>query len=215
MRTAIIGATGHAGTALVHEAERRGREVTGFVRHPERAVVLGDNTNARIVKADAFTLTAPVLTRFDVVIDAFSTSPDHAYLHVDLATHLIAQLRNITTTRVAFILGAGSLQHPDGGTVLSKMEQNPELAGIINTPRQQAAELDFLRHVSNVNWVGISPSMTFAPGPATDYVAGKDTLLVDTQGRSHLTSGNLALALMDEIEQPRHTQERFTARDAE
>nr|WP_225353384.1 hypothetical protein [Lacticaseibacillus thailandensis] len=125
----------------------------------------------------------------------------------------MAQLRNITTTRVAFILGAGSLQHPDGGTVLNRMEQNPELAGIINTPRQQAAELDFLRHVDNVDWVGISPAMTFEPGPATKYVAGKDTLLVDTQGRSHLTTGNLALALMDEIEHPQHQQARFTARD--
>lgn len=38
MKIAIIGATGHAGSAIFKEALKRGHEVTGYVRHPDKSV---------------------------------------------------------------------------------------------------------------------------------------------------------------------------------
>ena len=56
--------------------------------------------------------------------------------------------------------------------------------------------------------------MIFQHGPATEYVRGDNTLLKDSQGKSVLNSGTLAVALLDELEQPTIKQARFTARNA-
>ncbi len=80
-------------------------------------------------------------------------------------------------------------------------------------PENQLKELRFLQGVYNVNWVAVSPSQTFAPGDATGYVLGRDELLVAPDGSSHVNTGTMAVAILDEIEHLGHTRERFTVRD--
>ena len=110
MKIAIIGATGHAGSAIFKEALKRGHEVTGYVRHPDKSVGILP-PDADLIQQDAFTLTREQLTGYDAVIDAFATTVEQAYLHIDLADHLIHELRNTDKPRVIFILGAGSLKN--------------------------------------------------------------------------------------------------------
>jgi len=56
---------------------------------------------------DVFEITLSDLEDVDVIIDAFATESDQAYLQIDHAAHLIYLLRN-SNKRVGFILGAGS-----------------------------------------------------------------------------------------------------------
>ena len=70
-----------------------------------------------------------------------------------------------------------------------------------------------MQGVDNVNWVTVSPSQKFTPGKAAGVVLGGNELLVAADGSSHVTTGTMAVAILDEIEHPAHFRERFTVRD--
>lgn len=106
-KVGIIGATGMAGSATFKAAQNAGLDVTAIVRNADKAKQnLG--SDIQILETDAFNLTKSDLEQFDVVVDAFATAPEQAYLHTDLAAHLVAVLRETDSPRLIFILGAGS-----------------------------------------------------------------------------------------------------------
>jgi uncharacterized protein len=214
MRIGIIGATGKAGRAVYVEAVRRGHESTAIVRDPEKArELLGPDVV--IIHKDAFALGREDLTQFEVIVDAFSTPPQRAYEHVDLAARLVGLLRETTAPRLFFILGCGSLMTgADRHLVVEDLRAAPGAETWIATPQYQVKELQFLEGVDNVEWVGVSPSMTFPSGEASEVVLGAHELLVGPDGVSQVTTGTMAVAILDEIEHPVHHQERFTVRDA-
>ena len=214
MKIFIIGATGMAGQALTEKAVAAGYEVTANARNAEKLAALQTKLpTISVLAKDAFALTATDFADADVILDAFATAPDQAYLHVDLATKLIALLRN-TDTRIGFVLGAGSLWTGVGADKHLAYEDilaDPETVAWRAIPANQLDELEFLRRVKNVNWFGVSPGSLFIPGAeATDVLLGQDELLVNAAGESVTTPGTLATAMMNEIANPMHNQERFT-----
>lgn len=211
MKIMIIGATGMAGSALVTEALKRGHQVTALARSAEKLAQLPAHPQLTTQVQDAFALSRSDLTAYDAVIDAFATAPAQAYRHVDLAAYLVAQLRATTQPRLAFILGAGSLYTGDDHHLFVRdIEQDPHAAAFVSVPQNQLAELNFLRDVNNVNWVGVSPAADFHAGAATPVLLGDDTLLTNAQGRSETSAGTMAVALLDELETPKYHQTRFT-----
>lgn len=209
MKIMVIGASGMAGREIINEGLNRGHEMVGVVRHTSKArEVLGDTI--KLIEKDAFDLTHSELQNFNVVVNAFATAPETAYLHVDLAAHLVAQLRETEKPRLFFILGAGSLLQADGTLTLEKIRILPNAAAWIAVPEAALWELNFLRDVHNVDWVGVSPSFSFVPGPKTAYLTGKDHLLFNKQKESVVNSKTMAVAILDEIEDPKHIRERFT-----
>lgn len=209
MRLAIIGATGMAGTALYKEGVSRGHEVTAIVRNKDKAVSLLGR-DVKIVEKDVFDLSRSDIDSFDVVVNAFSTSPDKAYLHLDLAAKLIALFRETERPRLFFILGAGSLLDQEGNLFLDTIKTAPNADSWISIPIEAYKTLHFLQSIENVNWVGVSPSAEFVPGEATVPVLGKDHLLSSANGKSIVTSGTMAVAILDEIEKPQFIRTRFT-----
>lgn len=211
MKITIIGATGMAGSALVAEALRRGHTVTALARSAEKLAQLPANPQLTTKVQDAFALTPEELETADVVIDAFATAPSLAFQHVDLATSLIAKLRTTTTPRLVFILGAGSLRTGnDQHLFVNDIAKDPNAASFLSIPENQLKELNFLRDVDNVNWVGVSPAADFHPGEATPFLLGDDELLFNADHQSETSAGTMAVAILDEIEQPQHQQTRFT-----
>ncbi|AVK63272.1 NADH-flavin reductase [Lactobacillus sp. CBA3606] len=211
MKIMIIGATGMTGSALVTTALDRGHQVLAVARSAEKLAALPAHANLTTQVKDAFSLTKAELSAVDVVVDAMASAPDKAYLHVDLATKLVATLRQTTTPRLVFILGAGSLTTGDDHhLVVRDIESDPANDAFVAIPKNQLSELTFLRTVTNVSWVGISPAADFHDGLATPAIMGTDTLLVNAQGQSVTTSGTMAVAVLDEIEHPQHQQTRFT-----
>jgi hypothetical protein len=60
-------------------------------------------------------------------------------------------------------------------------------------------------------WTFLSPSYFFAPGERTGkFRLGKDELLVAADGQSRISTEDFAIALVDELEQPKHSRQRFT-----
>lgn len=212
MKIAIIGAAGTAGHAIYKEAVKRGHEVTGIVRNAERAKEkLGGDAN--LLVKDVFDLQHSDLAGFDVVVNAFATDPAKAYLHVDLTAKLISQFRETSSPRLFFILGAGSLLDENDRPFVETLKNVPDAAAWISIPINQFKQLEFLRNVDNVNWVGVSPSAEFLDGESHTPVIGKDHLLTAADGKSHTTNGTLAIAIIDEIEKPNYKQTRFTVSD--
>ncbi|ANZ65256.1 hypothetical protein AYR62_15000 [Secundilactobacillus paracollinoides] len=210
MKIGVIGATGRTGQEIVKEAISRGHEVTAIVRSKDKAASLFGN-QVTIIKQDALTLTHDDLSEFDEVVDAFA-SPQ-AYQHLDLASRLISAFRNDDTTNLFFILGASSLKQADGTMMLDTILKDNAGQPWIQTPVQQVHEYNYLQWIDNVNWTAISPQATFTPGPKTTYRIGKDEILLNKAGKSEVSTENLASALLDEIEQPKHLRQRFTVVD--
>jgi putative NADH-flavin reductase len=71
--------------------------------------------------------------------------------------------------------------------------------------------LDALRAENDLDWTFLSPSAEFAPGPRTGtFRLGRNELLTDRTGRSWVSMEDFAIALVDELEHPRHLRQRFT-----
>jgi putative NADH-flavin reductase len=71
--------------------------------------------------------------------------------------------------------------------------------------------LNALRNETELNWTFVSPSALFEPGERTGHFRiGKDTLLVDANGKSWVSMEDFAIAFLDETEKPAHARQRFT-----
>lgn len=217
MRIGIIGATGTSGQAVFHEAVRRGEEAVALVRDSAKArELLG--ADATILEKDALELTAEDLAGLDAIVNAFATAPDQAHVHLDLARQLVeaAPSSEEASPRLVFILGAGSLINPETGRpFIEVLREAPNAEAWINIPEQQFKQLEYLRTVDGADWVGVSPQATYpAEGPATTPQLGTDALLTAADGESHTTAGTLAVAILDELQNPSHRNTRFTVSDA-
>jgi len=68
-----------------------------------------------------------------------------------------------------------------------------------------------LRAEADLDWTFLSPSAFFLPGERTGtFRLGGDALLADEGGNSRISFEDYAVALMDELERPAHSRQRFT-----
>ncbi len=73
-------------------------------------------------------------------------------------------------------------------------------------------QLEACRADTEVDWAYLSPAALLTPGERTgNYRLGDDELLVDAEGNSTMSMEDLAVALLDEAERPKHHRTRFTA----
>jgi putative NADH-flavin reductase len=74
--------------------------------------------------------------------------------------------------------------------------------------------LNTLTKEQNVDWIFLSPAANLGDlkaGVRTGkYRVGKDELLVDDKGNSFISVEDYAVAMVDELEMPKHHRERFT-----
>ena len=200
MKIVLVGATGNVGTRLISELTRRGHHVTAIARHPEKlqgqasvSPVSGDVQNENALAA--------VLAGHDVVIHSVK------FLNTD-ASKIIAATRMAKVPRLLVVGGAGSLEVSLGLLLVNSpdfpAEYKPEtLAGV--------EFLNVLRKQKELDWTFLSPSYFFAPGERTGtFRLGKDQLLVAADGQSHISIEDYAIAFVDELEQPKHSRQRFT-----
>ncbi|MCR8643492.1 NAD(P)-dependent oxidoreductase [Paenibacillus sp. N1-5-1-14] len=206
MKMGVIGATGKAGSVIVQEAIARGYEVTAIVRN---AAKLGE-TSAAVLEKDIFDLRTEDLQGFDVVVNAFGAAPGQEHLHVEAGRVLIEALKG-TEVRLIVVGGAGSLYVDEAQTV--RVMDTPEFPAIyLPTATNQGLNLADLQSSTDLNWTFISPAAFFNPeGVRTgSYTLGQDNLIVNSKGDSYVSYADYAIALVDEIEKPKHVNTRFT-----
>lgn len=190
----------------MNEAVSRGHNVTAIVRNASKL----QDKNTAVIEKDVFDLTADDLTTFDVVVNAFGAPLGEEQAHVDAGHALIEALKG-TRTRLLVVGGAGSLFVDVNKTV--KLIDTPEFPDFVKpTAKGQGRNLEELQSTTDLTWTFVSPSAVFdAEGERTgSYQSGKDHLLVNTKGESYISYADFALAVVDEVENPKHLNQRFT-----
>lgn len=200
MKIAIIGASGMVGSRIRDEAISRGHFVTGIARRLQNMV---QHANLKFVGLDAedVTLLADELAGHDLVILAVK------YNTIDV-NKIFEAIKLAGLNRVAVVGGAGSLEVAPGLLLRDTKEFNPEWQPESDSSR---AVLNRLREEKMLEWIYLSPSAYFFDGDAKGEVRfGRDQLLIDQEGNSSISTGDYAIAMMDEVEDPKHLRERFT-----
>ena len=212
MKIVLFGATGHVGQRIVREALERGHEVVGVVRDPEKSqspdprvrLVRGDATDPRSV--------AEAVRGADVVVGSVSPRPGAhgkpAPRLVDVARGLIAGLTEAGVKRLVVVGGAGSLEVAPGVALLD----TPGFPEAYKAEAEEGREsLEVYRNEAGaLDWTFVSPAIVIQPGERTGrYRTTGDQLLTDEKGESTISYEDYAVALLDEIEQPKHVGRRF------
>ena len=206
MKIAVVAAAGKAGRKIVAEAAARGFEVTAFVR---KATEIDGAT--KIVVKDILALEKSDLANFDAVVDAFGAwTPETLPLHTTTSQHL-CDLLSGTDVRLLIIGGAGSLYVDKAHT--TQVFKTPEFpAEYVPTAQAQATELDELRKRNDVKWTFVSPAADFqADGERTGkYILAGEEFTLNAAGESVVSYADYALAMVDEIANGNHVQQRIS-----
>ena len=208
----IIGATGYVGSAILKEALGRGHQVIAIVRdpskltliHPHLKVVGGNVTDTDFLSRE--------LAKSDAVISAFNPGWSNPNIYEETLEgygSILCAVRNSGVHRFLMVGGAGSLLVAPGRQLMDEPDVPkkllPGIRGMANV------YTDLLLPEKSVDWVFLSPAANMAPGERTGkFRLGKDELIVDESGDSNISVEDFAVAMIDELEQEKHHQERFT-----
>ncbi|MCD9143356.1 NAD(P)-dependent oxidoreductase [Streptomyces albireticuli] len=209
MRITVFGAAGNVGSRVVTEALTRRHEVTAVVRDKARFPELPEAAHARTGDASDPRDVARLAVGQDLVITATRPAPGSEYGLVKATEGLLAGLAG-TGVRLLVVGGAGSLILPGTGgtTVADGPDFPPSWLPIALACNDQLAAC---RAADDVDWTYLSPAALLEPGTRTGrYRLGTDELVVDAKGESAVSMEDLAVALLDEAENPRHRRTRFT-----
>lgn len=199
-KLALIGASGNVGSKILAEALSRGHEVTGIVRNPEKLPLHPKLTAKRGDVFDADGL-AKLLAGHDAVISSVHyTASDPALL--------LQAVKASGVKRYLVVGGAGSLEVAPG----VQLVDTPEFPAIYKEEASKGRDyLNLLRGETGLDWTFLSPSAVIAPGLRSGkFRLGGDQLLVGADGQSRISQEDYAVALIDELERPAHSRQRFT-----
>ncbi|WP_424531329.1 NAD(P)-dependent oxidoreductase [Sphaerisporangium viridialbum] len=218
----IFGAGGRAGRAVTAEARDRGHRVTAVVRDPGRyrhlaaegvSVVGGDVTDTREMPS--------IVRGHDAVVSAVSPVPGPEALaragldegfFVRASDALVHGMTEAGVSRLLLIGLFANLSDGRGGLVLDDPSAfPPELRPFALS---HTAGLDRLRASgAAVDWLMLTPPAGLdSDGPRSGrYRTGGDTL--PSPESPHLSYADLAVAVIDEVETPRHHRTRISVSD--
>ncbi len=212
MKIAVVGATGWLGGAVAQEALQRGHQVTALSRSGAPAEALAGAETVAVDVTDVAAL-ADAIAGHDVVVVSVTdrTTPDRSIIPAS-ARAALAALAEAGVGRLAFVGGGGSLHAAPGVRFVDSpafpAEYRPEALA-------QADALALLRaDDSGADWTYLSPPPhNLVPGERTgNYrVQAGDAPVTDPDGHFGIASGDLASALVDELESPQFSRQRFTA----
>ncbi len=110
--------------------------------------------------------------------------------------------------RILAVGGAGSLEIRPGVPHFD----TPEFpAAVQGGARATALIKELLKAEKDLEWTFLCPSSFIVPGERTGkFRLGGDQLLIGADGQSRISVEDYAVAMIDELENPRHTGRRFT-----
>lgn len=211
-KTALIGASGFVGSAILNELLTRGYQVEALVRNPDNVKVENPLLTVKKVDVADTEALAADLKGYDTVISAYNpgwSNPDIYNLTLQNYPRILQAAKEAGGKRLLIVGGAGTLFCAPGLRVVDSGAIPAEIMGGVKSLGE--FYLNTLNNEKAIDWVFFSPAGNLEPGEAKgNYRLGKDDLVVDGEGNSHITVGDYAKAMVDEFETPAHHQERFT-----
>lgn len=208
----LIGATGFVGSAVLNELVSRGHKVTAVARNVDKVAKseLVDVVKEDVANVDAI---AKLAEGKDAIISAYNpgwTNPDIATLISENYPKILSAAKKSGVERLLIVGGAGTLFCAPGLRVVDSGAIPEEIMGGVRPLGD--FYLNTLMNENDIDWVFFSPAGVFdQQGKKTgNYRLGKDDLIVDTEGNSHISVQDYADAMVNELEKPAHHKERFT-----
>ena len=207
MNVVLYGATGMIGSRILKELIARGHRVTVVARDPKkiaatakvRVVLKGDVLDAECIASTA--------KGADAAISAYGPPSNAPQLVEDSTRALIAGLKKAGVRRFLMVGGAGSLLVAPGVDLIDSGHLPDEYRNIAVAHRDA---LEMLKK-SELDWTSLSPAAFIQPGERTGkFRLGGDSLIADEQGNSKISAEDYAVAIVDELERPKHIRQRFT-----
>lgn len=205
----VLGGTGYAGSHIAAEAASHGHDVVAVSRRAPENPIEGVN----YVTGDATSrdLLADLVSKTDVVLLSLAPRGEMLGKVIQVAAVLIP-LAAQHGVRVGVLGGAGSLKVSEDGPRLIDTDAFP--AEFKPESIEMIEVLEDLRAADeSLEWFYISPAAGFGgynPGERKGtYRTGSDVLINDDAGNSDLSGADLGIAFIDEVEKPKHRNERF------
>ena len=214
MNLLLIGATGFVGSALLTEALQRGHRVTALVRDPAKlqpreglTVLQGDASDAATV--------ARAAEGQHALLSAYNpgwNAPD-LYDSFLRGSRAIAAAARQAGVRLLVVGGAGSLYVAPGVQLVDTdgfaQQVPPNVVPGAKAARDLLTELQ--ADGSALDWTLVSPPPMLAPGARTGrYQRGGDQVPTVGGAPAGISVADLAVALLDEAEQPQARRARFS-----
>lgn len=213
MKIAIIGATGFVGSNIVKEAVTRGLNVTAIARNTDK--ISEDKVNSVAADVNDIENLTENLKGHDVIISSFNAGWTNPNIYNDFITGSKAiqqAAKNAGVKRMIVIGGAGSLYDNNGKQLVDSADFPENIKPGATAARDY---FNFLKEEKVLDWVFFSPAIEMHPGVTSGrtghYRLGKDHPVFDAQQISKLSVQDLAVVILDEVQNPKHHQERFTA----
>lgn len=212
MKVALIGASGFVGKAVLNELLQRGHQVTGIVR---QTVNLQAQNGLTLIQADATDadVLADTVKGNDAVISAFNAGWTNPNLYNDFlngAKAIQAGVKKSGVKRLLVVGGAGSL-FIDG----KQLVDTPDFPADYKLGATAARDyLNELKKETQLDWVFLSPAIEMHPKTSGvrkgTYRTGTENPVFNEEGRSVISVEDLAMAIVDEIEDSKYSRQRFT-----
>ena len=210
MKIALIGATGFVGSKVLAEALQRGHQVTALLRDAAKLPAQAGVTPIGLDITDAAAL-GRAIEGHDAVVSAFNAprgNPAFAELYLQGVRAIVDGVKRAGVKRVLLVGGAGSLYVAPG----VQLVDTPQFPAEYRTEAQAAREaLNLIRAETGLDWSFVSPAPILAPGQRTGrFRLGGDDVLMNGAQPGNISVEDLAVAIVDELEAPRHLRQRFT-----
>lgn len=212
-KVAVIGATGFVGKQVVNELSNRGYQVEAFARDITK-VEGKENVVAKSIDVNNIDELAEALKGNDAVISTFNAGWTNPNLYNDFlngSLNIEKAVENSGVKRFITVGGAGSL-YIDG----NQLVDGPDFPAEIKPGATAARDyLNKIKENTTLDWTFFSPAIEMHQGTAGVRVGKYRTALenpvFNEEGRSVLSVEDVAVVLVDELEQNNHIRERFTA----
>lgn len=213
MRIAIIGASGFVGTHLVDEAIQRGLEVTAISRNIDK--IKQKEVQKVAIDVNDVDKLATVLEGHEVVLSAYNSGWTNPNIYDDFmkgSRNVQDAVKKAGIKRYIVVGGAGSLYVDENTQVIDTPDFPDEFKLGASAARDYLNEL---KTEKELDWAFFSPAIEMNPtiktGRTGKYRLGKENPVFDNNNKSVLSVEDLAVVLLDEVQEPKHIQERFTA----
>ena len=207
MKVALYGATGQSGSRILKELVSRGHKVIAIARNPASLTERGPDVLVRKDDLSDPKSIAAAIDGADAVVSAYGPPKDDVDAIVGVTERLIEAVSQRPGTRLVVVGGAGGLNVAPGVTLLESGYLPEAFHPIV---KAHIKTFDVLR-ASKIDWTYFAPAAYFEPGQRTGkFRLGTDELIANAQQESRISMEDYAIALVDELEQPKHRRQRFS-----
>ena len=213
-KVAVINTTNFIVTQLIKKLANRGYFVNALARNTSK---IEESENVKAVTADIYNTAelSEILKGNNAVINAFNpgwTNPNIFEDFLKGAESIEKAVEESGVKRFITVGGAGSLYIAENLQLIDTPEFPAEIKPGAEAARQY---LEMIKRNEKLDWTFFSPAIEMHQGTAGvrkgTYRTALENPVFDESGRSILSVEDVAVALVDELENNQFVRQRFTA----